>query len=120
MAGVALVAGLQGDPPPVPGQDFLLLPDPDGGVLNHGGVQNIMEEIRPENQEEKKKLVFKVKKKNYYYLVFFLVHDISSKMVNIYLKIFYLECLEPGRSLYSELSEVPGDRDCHLYFSDPE
>ena len=63
MAGIALVAGLQGDPPPVPGQDFLLLPDPDGGVLNHGGVQNIMEEIRPENQEEKKKLVFKVKKK---------------------------------------------------------
>lgn len=62
MAGVALVAGLQGDPPPVPGQDFLLLPDPDGGVLNHGGVQNMMEEIRPENQEEKKKLVLKVKK----------------------------------------------------------
>ena len=71
MAGVALVAGLQGDPPPVPGQDFLLLPDPDGGVLNHGGVQNIMEEIRPENQEEKKKLVFKVKKKTIITLFFF-------------------------------------------------
>ena len=60
MAGVELVGGLQAEPPPVPGQDFLLLPDPDGGVLNHGGVENMVEEVRPENQVEKKMQVLKV------------------------------------------------------------
>ena len=66
MAGVPLPGGnpgvggldlVPGDPP----GELLLLPNPEGGVLNHGG-QNL-QGAEPQNKRSEDKLIFKVRKK---------------------------------------------------------
>ena len=59
MAGVPLPGGLPGDPGGG-GQEFLLLPDPDGAVLNHAGAAHNLPGAARQNNPTEKKQVFKV------------------------------------------------------------
>jgi len=58
MAGVPLPGGLPGDPGGG-GQEFLLLPDPDGAVLNHAGAAHNLPGAARQNNPTEKKQVFK-------------------------------------------------------------
>ena len=46
--------------PPVGGPEFLLLPEPEGGVLNHGGADNVLVEGARNPPETDKAKVLKV------------------------------------------------------------
>jgi len=59
MAAVPLPVGGVPLGPPAPGQDFLLLPDPENAVLNHGGVGDNPLPDRPEEPIMDKKKICK-------------------------------------------------------------